>query len=75
MVILHEIDPCIKHDLVILNRDLVAENLERIVNLLRKSVEKKYFLTLTRQQIEQFWHDVSNKIQTAYCDCLNLPCG
>ena len=74
MVILYENDPCIKHDLVILNRDLVAEDLERIVNLLRKSVEKRYFLTLTRQQIEQFWHDVSNKLQTAYCDCCHLPC-
>lgn len=51
MGILHE-NPCIKHDLVILNRDTVVEDLEEIVNLLRNSVENNYFSTLTRTQIE-----------------------
>lgn len=73
MGILHE-NPCIKHDLVKLNHDTVVENLEVIANLLRKSVENKYFSTLPRTQIEQFWRDVPDKVQTAYCDCLHLPC-
>lgn len=74
MVILHEINECTKHDLVILNRDVVVENLGKIVNLLRTSVENKYFSTLTRTQIEQFLRKVYQRIQTAYCDCLHLPC-
>lgn len=74
MSILHECDPCIKHDLVILNRDTVVEDLEGIVNLLRMSVENNYFSTLTRTQIEQFWRNVSDKIQTAFFDCLHMVC-
>ena len=73
MVILHEIDPCTKHDLVRLNRDIVADRLESIVNLLRNSLEKRYFSTLPRERIEQFWRDVSNNIQIAYGDFLHLP--
>ena len=71
MGILHE-NPCIKHDLVTF--DLVVENPQRIVNLLRKSLKKEYFSILAHTQIDRFWRNVSDNIQTAFFDCLHMVC-
>lgn len=74
MKIVREIAAHSKRDVILINHNHVIENLQKIANLLSKSVEKRYFLTLNREQIEDFWHDVSNKIQTSYIDCLHLRC-
>lgn len=66
---LQQNDSFLKNDVALITRELIAENLRKILFLLEENRQKGQLFAHNPQEQEAFLCDVSLKIQTCYIDC------